>query len=238
MTGSNDWLAHLHKFRLDNSLTQHDIAAFLGISQKTVSRWERGVDQPSAEIRDKLRLLLEGDRSQLPNVYEAVRKASVPLALIDDKGNVLVASPSYPGAAAEPERPAANRPVLAPTILIVEDDEAVLKATHAVLKRWQFLSVGANDGPSALALVEHGEVVPAAAIVDFLLPGPMDGVDVALALRQMLGEFPVLIVSGEATPERMRKIAASRLPFISKPVDPREIKLALASLTTSRPRLE
>lgn len=222
-----DWLTDIRRFRQENELTQHELATFLGVSQKTVSRWERGADQPGPEIRKRLELLLqEAAESPLPTVWETIRNAAVPLALVDGNGQVLVASKSYsqsePSPAADDSRP--------PTVLVIEDDEAVLKATRAVLRRWNILAVGASSGEAALRMLAEGNIVPRAAIIDFLLPGGMDGVDVGITLRRIFPELPVLIISGEANAERMVKISQSKLPFVAKPVNPEEIKMILMSL--------
>lgn len=222
-----DWLIDIRRFRQENDLTQHELATFLGVSQKTVSRWERGVDQPAPEVRRRLELFLqEVAEIPLPSVWEAIRNAPVPLALVDEHGHVLLASKSYlqseSGPAAHSGHP--------PTVLVIEDDEAVLKATRAVLKRWNILAVGAPSGEAALQLLVEGNFIPKAAIIDFLLPGGMDGVDVAKALRQTLPNLPVLIISGEANAERMVKISHSKLPFVAKPVNPEEIRMVLMSL--------
>lgn len=222
------WLMDVRAFRAENNLTQHDLAIFLGVSQKTISRWERGVDQPGLEIRKRLETLLaDGTGSRMPALYEAVRDAVVPLALIDGAGTILVASRNFSALAAPPVS-APPKPL--PTVLVVEDDCSVLKATRAALKRWNFLSTGVDNGDAALKMVTEGCLCPSAAIIDFLLPGALDGVDLADTLREMLPDLPILIISGEATPERMRKISASGYPFIAKPVNPDDIKLALLSL--------
>lgn len=225
-----DWLAALRRFRRDYQLTQRELAVFLGVNQKTVSRWERGTDHPSAETRERLRTLLDsGKLDRLPAVYEAVRAAPIPIALVDNNGTVLVASASYApvgGAAARPAGEGGNLP----TVLVIEDDAAVLKATRAVLKRWHFLSVGVPDGEAALRMVADSGLVPDAAIIDFRLPGGMDGVDTADALRRVLPALPVLIVSGAADPAHAAKIAASGLPLIRKPVDPDQVRTALVAL--------
>lgn len=222
-----DWLTDIRRFRQENDLTQHELAMFLGVSQKTVSRWERGADQPGPEIRRRLELLLqETAESPLPTVWETIRNAAVPLALVDGSGRVLVASKSYSQSEAAP----ATDDHHPPTVLVIEDDEAVLKATQAVLKRWNILAVGASSGEAALQLLAEGDIIPKVAIIDFLLPGGMDGVDVASALRQTFPNLPVLIVSGEANAERMVKITHSKLPFVAKPVNPEEIRMVLMSL--------
>ncbi len=221
-----DWLIDIRRFRQENDLTQHELAVFLGVSQKTVSRWERGADQPGPEIRRRLELLLKEAENPLPAVWEAIRNAAIPLALVDGRGRVLVASKSYsPSEAAPPDEE--HNP---PTVLVIEDDEAALKATRAVLKRWNIPAVGARNGEAALQMLAEDGTVPKVAIIDFLLPGPMDGVDIANVLLRHFPDLHVLIISGEANAERMMKISQSKLPFIAKPVDPEEIRVVLMSL--------
>lgn len=223
-----DWVRDIRAFRQENNLTQHDLATFLGVSQKSVSRWERGADLPAPEIRKRLALLLsDGPAARLPDLFEAVRDAAVPLALIDGNGNILMASRTFSPQGGKSMAPAGAMP---PTVLVVEDDEAVLKATRAVLKRWNFLSVSAADGEEAVRMVADGSVAPQGAIIDFRLPGALDGVDLALHLRESRPTLPILIISGEASAEQMVKISQSGLPFIAKPVDPDEIRMALLSL--------
>jgi CheY-like chemotaxis protein len=220
-------------FRKETGLSQHDLASFLGVRQRTVSRWERGVDQPSPAIMARLQALLGGKNgSPLSLAYDIVRKALVPLALIDGKGAVLAASASFDSAALGKTEASGSS---LPTVLVVEDDESIARATRAVLKRWRFLSVETARGETAVAMVAKREVCPDIAIVDFLLPGGMDGVDTASYLRQIIPGLPVLLITGEATPERMRKISASGLPLITKPVDIESLRTALETLA---PRAE
>ncbi len=225
-----DAIRDLRRFRREHNLTQQDLAAFLGVSQRTISRWERGEDRPSGEAEARLNLLIgERGADALPAVYEAIRDAVVPIALVDASGAVLIASRSYP--TPPPAAPAEDRKApLVPTVLVVEDDEAVLRATRSVLKRWRFLSLGACDGETAVRMVAEEGVEPDAAIIDFLLPGPLDGVDTARALRDAIPDLPVLLISGDATAEHLNKIAASGFPLIPKPVDPLQIRLTLTSL--------
>lgn len=231
MPARDDISDRILQFRKELGLPQQALASFLGVSQRTVSRWERGVDRPSPDILARLiSLMATKDLSQLPSIYEVVKGAAIPLALVDDQGRVLVASEAYSKARSE-----VMPPTMAglPMVLVIEDDEAVLKATQAVLKRWQFLSTGITEGGAALSMVGNGELHPDGAIIDFLLPGAMDGVDTALALRQIIPSLPVLIVTGEATPERMRKIMASGLPVVTKPIDPQQMQIALMSLLST-----
>lgn len=227
-----DWLAQLRQFRQDNDLTQHDLASFLGVSQRSISRWEAGTDLPSPDVQRRLAALLEpGLGRGVSTIVDAVRAAPVPLALVDGDGNLLVASASFNAVGrAIKYSDSGTGPASTCTVLVVEDDEGVLKATRAALKSWNFLPVGAIDGNVAVRLVSQGVVRPSAVIIDFLLPGARDGVDTAHELRRLIADLPVLIISGEVTPQRMRKISKSGFSFIAKPVDPEQIRLALMAL--------
>lgn len=220
-----DLALDIRKFRKESRLSQHDFATFVGVSQRTVSRWECGVDQPNAEMLVRLRTLMgDSSNSHWASVFETVRDAAIPIAVIDGSGNVLAASRAFVATSS-----VAAQPTL-PTVLVVEDDVVVLRATCAVLKRWQLLSVGAMDGETALAYVAEGGVCPQAAIIDFMLPGALDGVDTALALRKTHPDLPILLITGEADPTKLRKIHDSGLALIPKPVDPNQIKVALMAL--------
>lgn len=232
MGRDDDFACRILTFRRQFQLSQQALAAFLGVGQRTVSRWERGVDQPSPALQERLEALIGGKGSSpLPAIYQAVKDAPVPLALVDGEGHILVASKSHPAGEPGYSSPVRNwgRKGL-PLILVVEDDYGVLQATRAVLGRWEFMSIGIAEGDKAVEAIRKGEIIPDAAIVDFLLPGGLDGVDTALALREIIPGLPILIVTGEAIAENMRKIAASGLSVITKPVDPKQFHVALNSL--------
>lgn len=232
MGTNEDFAARIRTFRRQSRLSQQALAAFLGVGQRTVSRWERGVDRPSSALQERLDALIGGKgSSQLPTIYEAILNSPVPLALVDAEGNVLVASKGHPAAEAgepSPVSPSATGEV--PLVLVIEDDLSVLQATRAVLSRWEFMSIGVAEGAQAIEAVRSGDIVPKAAVIDFLLPNGLDGVDTALALRQIIPGLPVLIVTGEGIAENMRKIAVSNLPVITKPVDPRQFHMAMNAL--------
>ena len=233
MLPDDDTAERIGRLRKELGLTQQALASFVGVSQRTVSRWERGVDHPSAELWKRLTALLaDKDQSHLPSVYEVVRSAAIPLALVDDQGHILAASATYAKGGGDTVHTASTGSV--PMVLVIEDDEAVLKATRAVLKRWQFLSIGVSEGEAALAMATSGEIRPDGAIIDFLLPGKMDGVDTALALREIIPDLPVLIVTGEGTPERMHKIAVCGFPVVTKPIDPEQMQISLLALLPAK----
>jgi transcriptional regulator with XRE-family HTH domain len=52
---SEDWSAFVRRYRMRHGLTQARLAATVGVSQRTISRWERGEDRPSLDQQKLLR---------------------------------------------------------------------------------------------------------------------------------------------------------------------------------------
>jgi transcriptional regulator with XRE-family HTH domain len=52
---SENWGELVRRYRVRHGLTQERLASVLGVAQRTISRWERGVDRPSLEQQKQLR---------------------------------------------------------------------------------------------------------------------------------------------------------------------------------------
>lgn len=79
---SDDWSAFVKRYRLRHGLTQGRLAIVLGVSQRTVSRWERGDDRPSLALQKRLRDLGWAPAAGLiASLAHAVRLCPVPRAL-------------------------------------------------------------------------------------------------------------------------------------------------------------
>jgi len=79
---AEDWTSLLKLYRLRYGLTQQALAAIIGVSQRTVSRWERGDDQPTKAKQIKLRELgLDPPPVLMANLSTAVRHCPAPRAL-------------------------------------------------------------------------------------------------------------------------------------------------------------
>jgi transcriptional regulator with XRE-family HTH domain len=77
-----DWAALVRRYRLRHSLTQANIAQILNVSQKTVSRWERGQDRPHVSLQKYLRdLVREPDSAFLAYIKQSVIHCPMPRAL-------------------------------------------------------------------------------------------------------------------------------------------------------------
>ena len=83
------------------------------------------------------------------------------------------------------------------TILVVDDDEAVLRVVVAILKRANFQVLSANSGPNALKLAGK-----TAGRIDLLLSDvdmvPMTGPDLGETLKKTRLDMHVMLMSGGA----------------------------------------
>ena len=103
------------------------------------------------------------------------------------------------------------------TILLVEDDEQVRKFASQVLKGSGYAVVQAENGDAALELVKRDLPQFDLLVTDVIMPG-MDGAQLALSLREMTPELPVLFMSGY-TDDKLVQVGIERGEgnFLSKP---------------------
>ncbi len=79
---SEDWGELVKRYRLRHGLTQGRMATVIGVSQRTVSRWERGDDKPSLDLQRKLRDMgWEPPATLLASLAASVRHCPFPRAL-------------------------------------------------------------------------------------------------------------------------------------------------------------
>src|ERR1051325_10815054 len=101
-------------------------------------------------------------------------------------------------------------------ILIVDDDEALVKSLSGFLCDEGFNVSSTADGREALALVHT--VAPAVILLDVWLPG-MDGVEIFQALQAMHADVEVIVMSGHgniATAVHMTKLGV--FDYLEKPL--------------------
>jgi EAL domain-containing protein (putative c-di-GMP-specific phosphodiesterase class I) len=113
-----------------------------------------------------------------------------------------------------------DRPDHAPggTVLVVDDQDAVLRAFARVLRRSGYNVLTATDGKSALAIVNEFEVD--AVVSDISMPD-MDGIALLRAIRDVDCDLPVVLATGEPSIESAADaIEHGALKYLRKPVMP------------------
>ena len=123
------------------------------------------------------------------------------------------------GAAETPEpAEATEEPVRGgATVLVVEDNTEVLDVTVELLEKLGYRVFYANNGREALTLLEKSDRIDLL-LTDLVMPGGMDGVDLALAVQRTRPTTRVVFMSGypdEAT--ATEGVHESGAPLLHKP---------------------
>jgi two-component system, OmpR family, response regulator MprA len=113
-------------------------------------------------------------------------------------------------------------------VLIADDDRAIRDALSRALGLEGYDVVQANDGPTALALIESTK--PDVAILDVMMPN-IDGLTVCRVLRAERNRLPVLMLTARTeTPDRVAGLDAGADDYLAKPFDLDELFARLRAL--------
>jgi CheY-like chemotaxis protein len=115
-------------------------------------------------------------------------------------------------------------------VLIVDDVLGVVESLAAIFSRRGYLTNSARTAEDALRLVVQW--APDFALLDVMLPG-MDGIKLAIALKEICPNCKILLFSGCAETEDLLAEAKRNghyFEILAKPVDPRFLLQAAASM--------
>jgi len=132
-------------------------------------------------------------------------------------------APIKPKAEVKSERPGAG------AVLVVEDDDNV---ANLVCEMINDLGYSATRVPSARAALEHIERGPPVDLVfsDIVMPGGLNGIQLASELRRRNPELPILLTTGYAG--RGEEEEVEGFPVLRKPYDRDALGAALASIAS------
>ena len=104
-----------------------------------------------------------------------------------------------------------------PTVLIVDDHDAVTRALAHLFNKNGYTPAAFNTAADALTFVESHS--PAAAVIDIHLPD-LSGLVLSQRLRQRLGEnVPIIVLSGDPSLANLNSLThVGATHFFSKPV--------------------
>jgi len=115
-------------------------------------------------------------------------------------------------------------------VLLVEDNSEVAEVSRGYLEQLGFAVRVASDAEDALGLIESTQ--PDAVLSDIVMPGAANGLDLALHLRQLHPELPVVLATGySASAEQARR---EGFTILRKPYDLDSLALALRSALARR----
>jgi CheY-like chemotaxis protein len=127
--------------------------------------------------------------------------------------------PAASNRAAPPHQPADGR-----LIILVDDDRSVREGMGGLLSSWGYQVIEAPSAEEALAVLGHGQDIPALVICDYELADGKTGIDCIFALRSSCGRsIPAFLISGGSGVEGRQ----AGIEVLQKPLTPAALRNAL-----------
>jgi len=124
---------------------------------------------------------------------------------------------------------AAARPTAGELALVVDDDADIRAGMTQLLTGWGLRVISAEGLADLLPQLMGLQAPPCLLICDYRLRGGEDGLSVASALQDLFNDdLPVILVTGDTSPERLRQASASGHVLLHKPVSPLALQAAMA----------
>jgi diguanylate cyclase (GGDEF)-like protein len=115
-------------------------------------------------------------------------------------------------------------------VLVADDEIVSRRLIETSVRRWGYDPVVASDGLEAAAILQGSEP-PKLAVLDWMMPR-LDGVQLCRELRQCSSEgyvYVLLLTAKHARNDVIAGLEAGADDYITKPFDPRELRVRLRS---------
>jgi len=107
-----------------------------------------------------------------------------------------------------------------PKILVVDDEESILKLVSAYLRPEGYQVYSAADGAAGLKAARAYK--PDLIILDIMLPG-MDGIELLSHLRRESNAYVILLTAKTEETDKIIGLAVGADDYVTKPFSPREL---------------
>ena len=122
-------------------------------------------------------------------------------------------------------------------MLVIDDEVDIRDAMLALLHSYLVEAAAVSDEAEAAAALAQaaGQGRPYRALLcDYRLARGVDGLDAGQRLQRQFGpDLSLLLITGETAPERLRRVRASGVTVLFKPVSAHALMQALADLPHS-----
>lgn len=115
------------------------------------------------------------------------------------------------------------------TVLIIDNEDAILHGMQALLGRWGYAVLTAPSLAAARAL-DLPRRRPALIIADYHLDDGQRGDAAITALRADLGDLPALVISADRSDEVKASLAAQGIPMLHKPIKPGQLRALMRTM--------
>ncbi|MBB94725.1 MAG: hypothetical protein CML68_09000 [Rhodobacteraceae bacterium] len=167
----------------------------------------------------------------LAMVYGFVQQSRGEMQIYSDEGRGTTVRLILPTGMAEDRREDPQpQPELAPdgdgrTVLLVEDEPDLLDMVSDMLTELGYRVIPARNGTMAMGIVDSGEDFDLL-LSDIVMPGGMDGTDLAVQVRNRFPNRGIVLMSGYVSLSS-RNTAAVDFPILQKPCAPSDLAAAL-----------
>ena len=114
-----------------------------------------------------------------------------------------------------------------PRILVIDDEADVRDALCILLKQWGCDVLAASSGPDALDQLNEYAQVRNLILSDYRLREGETGVEAIKLVQATLGAIPVVIITGDTAPERLKEATASDCVLLHKPLNAELLRYVL-----------
>jgi CheY-like chemotaxis protein len=121
------------------------------------------------------------------------------------------------------------------TIIVIDDNQEVLKANQLLFEVEGYSVLAAANGAGAVSLLENCDDLPKVIVSDFHLANNEKGTDVIRSIRRKLqSEIPAILMTGDTTSiMRNVKDIVGNCHVVSKPADIPTLVALLSNATKS-----
>ncbi len=167
-------------------------------------------------------------------VQRAARMLDLPIGLVSAPGDGASFSVTVPAAgpastSADGQRLRASAGVGRATVLVIDNEPAILAGMQAVLEGWGCQVLTAPDSDKALAAASHGPVD--LLLADYHLADGDTGDAVVERVRHACGRaIPAAILTADRTPELKDSLSAAGLTILNKPVKPAQLRALMGRM--------
>ncbi|MDY0748604.1 ATP-binding protein [Paucibacter sp. R3-3] len=130
------------------------------------------------------------------------------------------------------EAPPQEQQRVSGTVLLVEDNEDLATTSEMMLRGAGLEVLRAANADAALAVLNGGGPLPDVVLSDIAMPGSINGIGLAFALRQQLPELPVVLTTGYA--DQLSEAAEGGFRVLPKPTAPEALLAELRSVLLAR----
>jgi CheY-like chemotaxis protein/anti-sigma regulatory factor (Ser/Thr protein kinase) len=118
------------------------------------------------------------------------------------------------------------------SVLVVDDERAILEGMEKMLQRWGCDVLLAESENDALIQLQRNGGNVDIIIVDYRLRDEKLGTDAAAAIRQAVSDqhLPVIVISGDTGPDQLIKVQQEGYHILHKPVAPVRIRTLMQNL--------